>query len=82
LNEIFKLFPESEDPIDKLNPYIIARTENDWQQSAFYNRRLKSSKTSVRITSKNVTPVECNITILETPKDGIIIKIDDIVNRV
>jgi len=77
--DIFKRFPESEDPIDKLIPYIIAPTENDWQQSAFYNRHLKSGKASVRITSKNATPIEYKITILETPKDGKIIKVDDII---
>lgn len=77
--DIFKRFPESEDPIDKLIPYIIAPTENDWQQSAFLNRHLKSGKASVRITSKNAPPIEYNITILERPQDGKIITVNDAV---
>jgi hypothetical protein len=74
--DIFKRFPEDEDAVNKLIPYIIAPTENDWQQSAFDNRHLKSGKASVRITSKNATPLEYNTTILETPQDGKIIKVN------
>jgi hypothetical protein len=77
--DIFKRFPNAEDAVNKLIPYVIAPTENNWQQSAFDNRNLKSGKASVRITSKNATPIEYNITILETPQDGRIIKVNDAV---
>jgi hypothetical protein len=77
---IFERLPEPEDEVNQLIPNIIAPTENDWQKSAFDNRKLKSGKASVGITSKNATPIEYNITILETPKDGKIIKVDDAVN--
>jgi len=75
--DIFERFPETEDAVNQLIPYIIAPTENDWQVSAFLNRKLKPGKASVRITSKNATPIQYNITIFETPEDGKIIKVDD-----
>jgi hypothetical protein len=78
--DIVKRFPKSADASNHLVPYIIAPTENDWQESAFDNRHLRPGKASVRITSKNASPIQYNITILETQEDGKIIKVNDAVN--
>lgn len=77
--DFYKRFPKAEDAENEFVPYIIAPTENDWQQPAFNNRKLKSGRASVRITSKNATPIEYKITILEMPQDGKIIKVNDAV---
>lgn len=48
----------------KYFPLIIAPTENDWQPRPHLNRILKAGAARIRITSKNASPFECNITIL------------------
>jgi hypothetical protein len=60
-----------------LHEDVIAPTENDWQEPPFNNRKLKSGEASVRITSKNASPIEYKVTILETPVHGKIIKVND-----
>jgi hypothetical protein len=59
----------------KYFPSIIAPTENDWQRPPHLNRVLKSGAARIRITSKNASPVECNITILERPENDKIVRV-------
>jgi hypothetical protein len=57
-------------------PFIIAPTENDWQRPPHLNRGMKAGAARVRITSKNASPIECNITILEKPENGKIVSVE------
>ena len=76
-NDFIKRFPKAEDKKNEFVPYIIAPTENGWQEPIFNNRKLKSGKANVRITSKNATPIEYEVTIpTETPHDGKIIEVN------
>lgn len=82
--EYLELYPSSEDNpklIEKYFPYLIAPTENDWQHPPNLNWPLKTGSAVVRITSKNASPIEYNIKILDEPdKNGKIIEMISVKN--
>jgi hypothetical protein len=82
--EYLELYPNSEDNpklAKKYFPYLIAPTENDWQYPPNLNWPLKAGPAVVRITSKNASPIEYNIKILDTSdKNGKIIEMISLKN--
>lgn len=68
---------DSDNPklIAKYFPHIIAPTEINWQSPPNLNWILKPGLAIVRITAMNASPIEYNITILDKPKNGKIIRL-------
>lgn len=76
-HDFLEQYPEVGDNpkiIEKYFPFIIAPTENSWQNPPNLNWILKPGPAIVRITSMNAAPIEYNIKILDKLQNDIIIE--------